>query len=140
MAKITRDITDTVDLSFLANAFDNREISVYSGRSGSQTTTSNDSAINYGMTLNAGLSPFTQLQARGYYGKYDENSVVDLARIPGTIDDTANLNERLYRFDANVSHVLGRRQLLQGGIDVTSNEYRGYNRLLGDNSGHSLRD
>ncbi|MDE2964356.1 MAG: TonB-dependent receptor, partial [Acidobacteriota bacterium] len=42
-------------------------------------------------------------------------------------------------FDANLSHVLGRRQLLQGGIDVTSNEYRGYNRLLGDNAGQSVR-
>ena len=139
MAKITRDISDSVDLSLLANAFDNREISVYSGRSGSQSTTTNDSAINYGLTLNAGLSPFTQLQARGYYGKYDENSALDLFNVPGTINDTANLNERLYRFDANVSHVLGRRQLLQGGIDVMSNEYRGYNRVLGDNAGQSVR-
>ena len=139
MAKLNFDVSETFKVGFLANAFDNREKSIYAGRGGSQTTTLNDSAQNYGMTLSAGLTSRTQLQARTYYGKYDENSAVDLSNVPGLINSTANLNERLYRFDASLSHVLGNRQLLQGGFDWTSNEYRGYNRLLGDNNGVSIR-
>lgn len=139
MAKISRDFSENLKLGLLANAFDNREASVYAARTGSQITTTNDSALNYGATLNAGLSAVTHLQARGYYGKYDENSEVDILSIPGPFEGRANLNERLYRFDASLSHVLGNRQLLQGGLDWTSNEYRGYNRLLGDNNGQSIR-
>lgn len=139
MAKISREFSRDLKVGLLANAFDNREQSVYAGRQGSQVTTTNDSAQNYGVTLNAGLATGTLLQARGYYGKYDENSEVDIRSIPGPFEGRANLNERLYRFDASVSHVLGRRQLLQGGLDWTSNEYRGYNRLLGDNNGQLIR-
>ena len=139
MAKLNRDFSENLKLSVLANAFDNREVSVYAGGGGGQSTTTNDSAQNYGLTLSAGLSARTQMQARGYYGKYDESSVVDIFPVPGAIDATANLNERLYRFDTSLSHVLGNRQLLQGGLDWFSNEYRGFNRLLGDNSGQSIR-
>ena len=139
MAKLSRDFSENLKLSLLANAFDNREVSLYAGGGGSQATTTNDSALNYGATLNAGLSAVTQLQVRGYYGKYDENSTVDIHSVPGPFEGKANLNERLYRFDASLSHVLGNRQLLRGGFDWTSNEYRGYNRLLGDNSGQSIR-
>ena len=72
MAKINRDFSENLKLSLLANAFDNREVSVYAGTGGGQSTTTNDSAQNYGLTLNSGLSARTQLQARAYYGKYDE--------------------------------------------------------------------
>lgn len=139
MAKLSREFSENLKIGLLANAFDNREVSVYAGATGGQVTTTNDSALNYGATLNAGLSPVTQLQARAYYGKYDESSEVDILPIPGPFEGRANLNERLYRFDASVSHALGSRQLLQGGFDWTSNEYRGYNRLLGDNNGKSIR-
>lgn len=139
MAKISREFSQNLKVGLLANAFDNREISVYGGLGGGQSTTTNDSAQNYGAMLNAGLSPVTQLQVRAYFGKYDENSAVDIFEVPGPVEGRANLNERLYRFDANLSHVLGSRQVLQGGLDLTSNEYRGYNRLLGDNNGQSIR-
>ena len=139
MAKLNRDFSENLKLSLLANAFDNREISIYAGTDGGQSTTTNDSAQNYGATLNAGLTSLTQFQARAYYGKYDESSSVDIYAVPGTLDATANLNERLYRFDTNLSRVVGSRQLLQGGFDWMRNEYRGFNRLLGDNEGQSIR-
>ncbi len=139
LAKLNRDFSENLKLSLLANAFDNREISVYAGTGGGQSTTTNDSAQNYGLTLSAGLSQQTQMQVRTYYGKYDESSAVDLYAVPGAIDATANLNERLYRFDTAASHLLGHRQLLQGGLDWFRNEYRGYNRLLGDNEGVFIR-
>lgn len=139
IAKLNRDFSERLKLGILANAFDNRERGVYSGTGGAQTTTTNDSAQNYGLTLSSSLSALTQLQLRGYFGKYDESSAVDIASVPGAVDARANLNERLYRFDAVVSQVIGDRQFMQGGIDWTGNEYRGYNRLLGDNEGQSIR-
>ena len=57
---------------------------------------------------------------------------------PRPDNSTANLNQRLYRFDSSVSHVLGGRQLLQGGLEWTQDEYRGYNRVLGDNVGQGI--
>ncbi|MDE0628277.1 MAG: TonB-dependent receptor [Bryobacterales bacterium] len=139
MGKLSREFSENLKVGLIANAFDNRQASVFAGGTGAQVTTTNDSAQNYGATLNAGFSAVTQLQARAYYGKYDENSEVDLRAVPGPFEGKANLNERLYRFDASLSHVLGNRQLLQGGFDWTSNEYRGYNRLVGDNNGQSIR-
>ncbi len=139
LAKVSRNFSQRLRLSMLANAFDNREISVFAGRTGAQSTTTDDSASNFGATLNAGISAATSLQVRGYYGKYDERSAVDLLSVPGPFEGKANLNERLYRFAASLSHVLGGRQLLQGGLDWTHDEYRGHNRLLGDNSGQSIR-
>ena len=139
MAKLNFDVAETFKIGLLANAFDNQERSVNAAPGREQNSVLNDSAQNYGITLSAGLTQRTQLQARTYYGKYDENSTIDIARVPGPANATANLNERLYRFDASLSHVLGGRQLLQGGVDWTSNEYRGQNRLLGDNDGVSIR-
>ena len=139
IAKLNRDFSERLKLGILANAFDNRERGVYSGAGGAQTTTTNDSAQNYGLTLSSSLSDLTQVQLRGYFGKYDESSAVDISSVPGPVNARANLNERLYRFDAVLSQVIGDRQLLQGGVDWTGNEYRGYNRLLGDNEGQSIR-
>jgi len=139
IAKLNRDFSERLKVGILANAFDNREQGVYSGAGGVQTTTTNDSAQNYGVTLSSSLSTLTQLQLRGYFGKYDESSAVDISAVPGPVNARANLNERLYRFDAVLSQVIGDRQFLQGGVDLTGNEYRGYNRLLGDNEGQSIR-
>ena len=55
--------------------------------------------------------------------------------MPGAVDTNANLNQRLYRFETNVSHVWGSRQLVQGGVEWTQDTYRGFNRMVGDNAG-----
>lgn len=137
LAKLNRDFSENFKLSMLSNAFDNRERGNFIGELGPTATTTNDSAQNHGITLNAGLTPLTQLQARAYYGKYDESSTIDLLRGGGA--ETANLNERLYRLDAVLSRVVGSRQLLQGGYEWTQNEYRGFNRVAGGNDGRQIR-
>ncbi len=139
LGKLSRDFSENLKLSFLANAFDNRDRGNFIGELGPTTTTTNDSAQNYGVTLNAGLTPLTQLQARAYYGKYDEGSAIDLLGRGGLIDETANLNERLYRLESGLSRIVGSRQLLQGGFEWTQNEYRGFNRVVGDNAGQQIR-
>lgn len=138
LAKISREVSENIKLSLLANAFDNRDHANFVGERGPSETITNDSAQNYGATLNAGLAPNTQLQARGYFGKYDEGSAIDFHNEPGPINATANLNERLYRMESSVSQIIGTRQLLQGGFEWTKNDYRGFNRLLGDNDGQQV--
>lgn len=138
LAKVSRDFSERLKLSLLANAFDNRDRASLVGERGPSETVTNDSAQNYGATLNAGLAAGTQLQARTYYGKYDEGSAIDFLSEPGIVNETANLNERLYRLESSLSQIVGSRQLLQVGAEWTRNEYRGYNRLLGDNTGQQI--
>ena len=97
-----------------------------------------DSAQHYAVSEDVGLTPVTRWNLRGFYGKYDESSISDVLSQPNSINSAANLNQRLYRFDSSVSHVLGGRQLLQGGLEWTQDEYRGYNRVLGDNAGQGI--
>ena len=137
-AKISRDFSERLKLSLLANAFDNRDNGRITGEHGPSATVTNDSAQNYGATLNVGLAASTQVQARGYFGKYDESSAIDFLEQGNSIDEAANLNERLYRLEASISQIVGARQLMQGGVEWTSNEYRGFNRLLGDNAGQRI--
>lgn len=55
------------------------------------------------------------------------------------VNETANLNERLYRLEAGLSQIVGSRRLLQGGVEWTQNEYRGFNRVVDDNAGQQIR-
>ncbi len=139
LAKLMRDFREGVKLSILANAFVNQDDGTFFGESGPSATLTNDSGQNYGATLSAGLTPSTRMEARAYYGKYDESSSIDILGRGGALDETANLNERLYRLEASLSQVVGSRQLVQGGGEWTQNEYRGFNRLLGDNEGRQVR-
>jgi len=47
----------------------------------------------------------------------------------------ANLNERYKRLDGTISQQLGSRNLLQGGYEGVQDNYKGANRLVGDNDG-----
>ena len=44
----------------------------------------------------------------------------------------------MYRLEGGISQTVGAHQLLQGGFEWTGNEYRGFNRLLGDNTGQRI--
>lgn len=139
MAKLSGDFSERLKVSLLANGFENRDDSRLLGERGPSATATDDSALNYGATLNASLAAGTQLQSRVYYGKYDESSVIDYLSNVAPIDETANLNERLYRLESSISQAVGGRQLLQGGFEWTRSEYKGFNRLLGDNAGQWIR-
>lgn len=139
LAKLTRDFGQGVKLSMLANAFVNQDQGSLIGETGPTATVTDDSAQNYGVTLSGEVTATTQALVRGYYGKYDESSRIDVLGRGGFLDETANLNERLYRLEGSLSQVIGSRQLLQGGVEWTQNQYRGYNRLVGDNEGRQVR-
>ena len=138
LGKLAYEFSENFTLRTMANAFVNQEKGRYQGTFGPTGTLTNDSAQNYSAVMDIGLSPLTQWNLRGYYGKYDESSALDVFSQPGEINSTANLNQRLYRFDSSLSQVIGSRQLLQGGVEWTQDQYRGYNRVLGDNAGQGI--
>ena len=138
LGKLGYDFSDQFKVNVFANAFDNDERGNFMGELGPQTTATQDSAQNYGVHLDLGLTPATRWNFRGYYGKYDESSQIAVVANPGAIDTNANLNQRLYRLETNVSHVWGSRQLMQGGVEWTQDNYRGFNRMVGNNAGRQI--
>lgn len=50
----------------------------------------------------------------------------------------ANLNQRYKRLDGSISQQIGGRNLLQGGYKWVQDNYRGANRVVGDNDGRRI--
>ena len=136
LGKFGYEFSDRFKLRATAHAFVNQDRGSLLSSSGPTDSVVDDSAQHYSVSADVGLTPMTQWNLRGFYAKYDESSILDVLSQPD--NSTANLNQRLYRFDSSVSHVLGGRQLLQGGLEWTQDEYRGYNRVLGDNVGQGI--
>ena len=136
LGKFGYEFSGRFKLRATAHAFLNQDRGSLLSSSGPTESVVDDSAQHYSVSADVGLTPMTQWNLRGFYAKYDESSILDVLSRPDK--STANLNQRLYRFDSSVSHVLGDRQLLQGGLEWTQDEYRGYNRVLGDNVGQGI--
>lgn len=138
LGKLGYEFSDRFKLRATAHAFVNQDIGAYYSESGPTESITDDTAQHYALSADVGLTPLTSWNLRGFYGKYDESSVLDILPQPGPVNSVANLNQRLYRLDSSISHVLGARQLLQGGVEWTQDEYRGFNRVLGDNDGQGI--
>lgn len=138
LGKLGYEFSDRFKLRATAHAFVNQDKGAYYSESGPTESMTNDTARHYAISADVGLTPLTNWNLRGFYGKYDESSVLDILPQPGPVNSVANLNQRLYRLDSSISHVLGARQLLQGGVEWTQDEYRGFNRVLGDNDGQGI--
>ncbi|MCW5964998.1 MAG: TonB-dependent receptor, partial [Bryobacterales bacterium] len=124
---------DRVALGFTANAYrnDERGVNLAEGGGVAQGNTI-DSAQNYTLTTDFTVNPSTVLQARAYAARYDENARTTALGAAMDVPSTANLNERLGRLDATLSHQWGSRHYLQAGGEWNQNLYRGANRLVGD--------
>ena len=138
LGKLGYEFSDRFKLRATAHAFVNQDKGAYYSEAGPTDSITDDTAQHYALSADVGLTPLTQWNLRGFYGKYDESSVLDVLPQPGPINSVANLNQRLYRLDSSISHVLGAHQLLQGGVEWTQDEYRGFNRVLGDNDGQGI--
>ena len=138
LGKIAYELSDRIKIRATANAFVNQDQGTFFGELGPTRTLTDDSAQNYSASMDVDLTTMTRWTLRGYYGKYDESSILDPLGRPGAVLP-ANLNQRFYRVDSSVSRVVGRRQFLQGGVEWTQDEYRGFNRVLGDNTGQEIR-
>ena len=138
LGKLGYEFSDRFKLRATAHSFVNQDRGAYYSSSGPTDSMTNDSAQHYALSADIGVTPLTRWNLRGFYGKYDESSILDVLPQPGPINSAANLNQRLYRFDSSVSQVIGKRQFLQGGVEWTQDEYRGFNRVLGDNAGQGI--
>jgi outer membrane receptor for ferrienterochelin and colicins len=126
----------TLSLGFTANAYRNREEGRNASETGLVAGEATDSMQSYALVADWTLNPSTVLQARAYSARYDEDSLSTPIGRPGA-PAPANLNERLNRLDATLSHQVG-NHLLQGGAEWAQTLYRGANRLVGDNVGQQV--
>ena len=138
LGKLGYEFSDRLKLNASAYAFVNQDRGFLRSSSGPTNSVINDSAQHYAVSADVGLTPMTRWNLRGFYGKYDESSANDVLTQPGPVNSAANLNQRLYRLDSSVSHVIGGRQFLQGGVEWNQDEYRGVNRVVGENVGQGI--
>lgn len=114
----------------LFTGYGNRSQGRSNGELGPQADDLRDSTFNAGITANWLVTPLTTVQMRGYQARYEEDSTsliaTDGSRSIGALD------EQLNKLEGSLSRVLGARQHLQGGVEYTSDEYAGINRLRND--------
>jgi outer membrane receptor for ferrienterochelin and colicins len=77
----------------------------------------------------------TSVEARGYATRFDEANDGTLVAT-GVPQPTDRLFQSLAKADASIGHVLGERHMVQGGLEVTRDRYRGLNRVR-DADGHT---
>ena len=138
LGKLGYEFSERFKLNAMSHAFVNQDRGFLFSSSGPTNSTTKDSAQHHAFSADVALTPMTQWNLRGFYGKYDESSALDVLTQPGPVNSAANLNQRLYRFDSSVSQAIGGRQFLQGGVEWNRDEYRGFNRVLGDNIGQGI--
>ena len=138
LGKLGYEFSDGFKLNAMSHAFVNQDRGFLFSSSGPTNSATKDSAQHHAFSADVALTPMTQWNLRGFYGKYDESSALDVLTQPGPVNSAANLNQRLYRFDSSVSQAIGGRQFLQGGVEWNRDEYRGFNRVLGDNIGQGI--
>lgn len=137
LGKIRYQFTPKFALGFTANAYHNRDLGTNFTETGLAQGLSEDSTQSYAAVADFIPGSSTTIQARAYSARYDENSRTTLLAAPQPVA-FANLNERLNRLDSTLSHQFGSRNLLQGGVEWAQNNYRGANRLVGDNAGQQV--
>lgn len=127
-----------VQVKALAKAYRNIERGRSFGEQGPQAARTRESAQNYGLVLELQPASLTRVALRGYFARYDESSEIDVLSLPHSIDAVGNLNERYLRGEAMIEQVIGRRQFVQGGVEWAHDQYRGFNRVLGDQAGQHV--
>jgi outer membrane receptor for ferrienterochelin and colicins len=120
-------------LGFTANAYHNRDFGRNAAETGLVDGLANDSTQTYALVADWVMAPSTTLQARAYSARYDENNLTTPVGRPEP-PSTSNLNERLKRLDATLSHSIGSSHFVQGGVEWAQTLYRGANRVVGDNT------
>ncbi len=135
LVKVKYQLTQAFALSALANSYWNTAKGRSVGELGPQISTTDDQSQNYGLTGDWQLNSRLTLQARGYFARYDEETVGNLAPPRNTPLAPGNLYERFGKLDATLGVLLGNGNFLQVGGEWTTDRYRGTNRLR-DDGGH----
>jgi outer membrane receptor for ferrienterochelin and colicins len=138
LAKLRLEVDQRSRLTAVANGYWNNAKGRSVGELGPERDDVDDATRNVGLTYDGRLSGRTTVQARAYHSRYDETSESSLLDAKGTPLDPGELRERLYKLDVSATHILGERQIIQGGAEWWRDVYRGLNRLR-DGSGESVR-
>lgn len=131
-AKLSFSASPALTLTAFANGYWNRSRALVVGEAGLQRSEVDDDAQNYGLGAEWRPAPRTSVQARGYFGRYDERGDNLLLASSGPTLPRDELRERLGKLDLTLVQVLGERQLVQAGLEWWHDEYAGVNRLRHD--------
>jgi outer membrane receptor for ferrienterochelin and colicins len=133
LGKARGQLTDAFSLGFLANGYANRSIGRSNGELGPESDVVKDRTQNYSVNATWLATPRLSIEARGYHGRYAEDSSGALstgaALTPGT------LREYVSKADATAGLIIDGRQFLQAGVEWMTDHYEGTNRLR-DDTGH----
>jgi outer membrane receptor for ferrienterochelin and colicins len=130
MARARFAASDALAFSVLANGYDNDTAGRSNGELGPQEDQITERTVNVSVQGDWLPRAGTAVQGRVYSANYDENSTGRL--LSGTPLDPGMLDERLFKVDGSLSHILGARQHLQGGAEYWHDRYEGINRLRND--------
>lgn len=144
--KVRYSFTPGASLGFKTSAYHNDATGKSTdffglGTSGYDHAISRDSTQDYALVGDFLPTHTTAIQARLYEARYDENSYENPIASDGSLGDpfdAGNLYERYHRADATISQQLGSWQFLQGGDEWVQDQYRGLNRLVGDDAGQQI--
>jgi outer membrane receptor for ferrienterochelin and colicins len=134
LAKVRGQLSDAFGIGFLANGYSNTSLGRSNGELGPENDRVKDRTQNYSATATWQAAPRVSVDARGYHGRYAEDSTGTL--MTGTPLAPGTLRERFSKADATVGIVLDSNQFLQAGTEWTNDHYAGTNRLR-DEDGHS---
>lgn len=127
--KLKYQLTPKFSLTGAINSYWNYERGRVVGEQGAQFNNQDQQSQDYGLTADWQIDARTNLQARGYFARFDEITRGSLAPPKNTILPDGNLYERLGKIDATISRLIGERQFAQFGGEWWTDRYRGINRV-----------
>jgi outer membrane receptor for ferrienterochelin and colicins len=127
-------VTPGLTMNATGSGYWNTQTGRVAGEAGLLDSTVDDEseAVNVAALWQAGAR--TSVESRIYWTRFDETNASTLFATSAS-QPTDSLHESFAKGDATVSHVLGERHFLQGGVELSSDAYRGVNRVR-DDAGH----
>ena len=136
LAKLQRRFTPSFSLAGLATGYDNRTTGRSNGELGAQSDDIRERAFGVNLTGTWRAGPRTTIEGRAYISDYSERSDARLAPPRSTALAPGALDERYGKADVSITHTIGSRQMLQGGVEWSRDQYEGTNRLRDEDGGH----
>jgi outer membrane receptor for ferrienterochelin and colicins len=136
LAKLQRQFTPSFSLGGLVTGYHNQMTGRSNGELGPQEDDIRDRSLSANLTGRWLAGAHTTLEARGYVSQYAEHSTGRLAPPRSTPLEPGTLEERFGKVDLNLAHVIGSRQMLQAGAEVSRDHYEGTNRVRDEAEGH----
>jgi outer membrane receptor for ferrienterochelin and colicins len=132
MGRVRVKPADRLSLGAIVTGYDNRSGGRSLGELGLQEDRIDESTLNVNVVADWTPTATTNIQARGYHARFDEDADATLAPPASTVLPHSVLDERLVKLDASASWLIGSRQHVQGGVEYWRDEYSGINRLRND--------